>query len=78
MEIDNALSFFNGNGLSIKATQGGKTDPSKDIPRYVKMAECGMLDIDPIVTDTFKLEEVNQAFDLLKSGSAGRIMIEME
>ena len=30
---------------------------------------------DRLHTDTFTLDEVNQAFDLLKSGNAGRIMI---
>jgi S-(hydroxymethyl)glutathione dehydrogenase/alcohol dehydrogenase len=78
LEINNALSFFNGNGLSIKATQGGKTDPTSDIQRYVKMGKAGMLNVDNIVTHTFKLEEVNAAFDLLKSGTAGRIIVEME
>jgi len=78
LEIANALSFFNGNGLSIKATQGGKTDPSKDIPRYVNLNKDGKLNIDKIVTHQYKLYDVNKAFDTLKNGSAGRIMIEME
>ena len=78
LEIANALSFFNGNGLSIKATQGGKTDPSKDIPRYVNLNKDGKLNIDKIVTHQYKLYDVNKAFDTRKHGSAGRIMIEME
>ena len=78
LEIVNALSFFNGNGLSIKATQGGKTDPSNDILRYVKLEKAGKLYIDEFITHRYKLDEVNEAFDTLRSGIAGRIMIEME
>jgi S-(hydroxymethyl)glutathione dehydrogenase/alcohol dehydrogenase len=78
LEIINALSFFNGNGLSIKATQGGKTDPSSDILRYVKLEKAGKLYIDEFITHRYKLDEVNEAFDMLRSGTAGRIMIDME
>lgn len=75
--IPNGVSLFGGRGKSISATQGGMTNPSEDIPRYVKMHKAGLLDIDKIVTHTFCLDEVNDAFRLLKSGTAGRIMIKM-
>ena len=75
--IPNGVSLFGGSGKSISATQGGMTNPSEDIPRYVKMHKAGLLDIDKIVTHTFLLDEVNDAFELLKSGKAGRIMIKM-
>jgi S-(hydroxymethyl)glutathione dehydrogenase/alcohol dehydrogenase len=78
LEVVNALSFFNGNGLSIKATQGGKTNPSNDILRYVKLEKAGKLYIDNFITHRYKLDQVNEAFDMLKSGNAGRIMIDME
>jgi 2-desacetyl-2-hydroxyethyl bacteriochlorophyllide A dehydrogenase len=78
LTLDNALSFFNGNGLVVKATQGGKTDPDIDIPRYIEMHKNGRLNIEKIVTHRFLLSEVNDAFLLLKTGNAGRIMIDME
>ena len=77
IEIMNALNLFNGMGQSIKATQGGKTNPAEDIPRYVRMHKEGLLDIKQFVTHRFKLDEVNDAFDLLKSGNAGRIIVEI-
>jgi len=77
VEVMNAVNLFNGVGQSIKATQGGKTNPQEDIPRYVKMHKEGILDISQFVTHRFKLSEVNDAFDLLKSGNAGRIIIEI-
>ena len=57
------------------ATQGGGTDPEKDIPRYIALANRGLLDYESLHTNTFTLDEVNDAFDLLRSGDAGRIMI---
>lgn len=77
IEIINALNLFNGMGQTIKATQGGKTNPTEDIPRYVRMHKEGLLDVKQFVTHTFKLEQVNEAFDLLRSGNAGRIIIKI-
>lgn len=77
IEIINALNLFNGMGQTIKATQGGKTNPTEDIPRYVRMHKEGLLDVKQFVTHKFKLNEINEAFDLLKSGNAGRIIIEI-
>jgi Zn-dependent alcohol dehydrogenase len=77
VEVMNAVNLFNGVGQSIKATQGGKTNPHEDIPRYIKLHQNGLLDISKLITHTFTLDEVNDAFDLLKTGNAGRIIIEI-
>jgi Zn-dependent alcohol dehydrogenase len=77
VEVMNAVNLFNGMGQSIKATQGGKTNPQEDIPRYVKMYQEGILDVKQFVTHYFTLDQINEAFDLLKSGNAGRIMIKI-
>ena len=77
VEIMNAVNLFSGMGQTIKATQGGRTNPTEDIPRYVRMHQEGILSIEQFVTHRFKLDQVNEAFDLLRSGSAGRIIIEM-
>ena len=77
LEVLNAVNLFSGNGQSIKATQGGRTNPSEDIPRYVRMYEQGLLDVNQFVTHRFSLNQVNEAFDILKSGIAGRIIIEI-
>ena len=75
--LPNAVSMFDGSGKSIRATQGGRTDPEKDIPRYINLALKGLLDYETLHTHTFSLDEVNEAFDLLKSGNAGRIMVKI-
>ena len=77
VEVMNAVNLFSGMGQTIKATQGGKTNPTEDIPRYVRMHKEGILDIESFVTHRFKLDQVNEAFDLLRSGNAGRIIIEI-
>jgi len=77
VEVMNAVNLFSGMGQIIKATQGGKTNPTEDIPRYVRMHKEGILDIESFVTHRFKLDQVNEAFDLLRSGNAGRIIIEI-
>jgi len=77
VEVMNAVNLFSGMGQTIKATQGGKTNPTEDIPRYVRMHQEGILDVKQFVTHRFKLDQVNEAFDLLRSGNAGRIIIEI-
>ena len=77
LNILNPLSFFDGQGKSVRASQGGGTKPEIDIPRYVALANKGIIDYETLHTDTFTLDEINEAFDLLKSGNAGRIIIKI-
>ena len=77
IEVCNVLSMFDGSGKSIRATQGGKTDPEKDIPRYIGLANSGVLKFEELHTHTFTLDTINNAFDLLKTGNAGRIMVKI-
>lgn len=75
--IPNGNTLFNGVGKVIKASQGGQTNPTEDIPRYVKLHKAGILNIDKIISHRFAFDRVNTAFDLLRTGTAGRIMIEI-
>ena len=74
-EIFNAVSLFAGSGQLIKATQGGKTNPTEDIPRYINLYKSGKLNISNIITNSIDLDNINKAVDLLKTGNAGRILI---
>jgi len=73
-----ARHLFDGEGKTLKATQGGGFNPEKDIPRYVAMWKSGHLKIDGIVTHRFPLDRVNEALDAVRSGQAGRAMLLME
>jgi S-(hydroxymethyl)glutathione dehydrogenase / alcohol dehydrogenase len=77
VELKNANHMFGGEGKMIKATQGGKFQPSKDIPRYVKLHKAGVLNIENIITHRVKLDQINEAIDLVRKGQASRILIEM-
>jgi len=77
IELKNAKHFFDGDGKSIKATQGGKFSPSKDIPRYTRLFKGGVLKVDGIITHCMKLEDINEALDLVRDGQASRILIKM-
>jgi 2-desacetyl-2-hydroxyethyl bacteriochlorophyllide A dehydrogenase len=73
--IPNANKMFDGAGKLIKATQGGMTSPTDDIPRYINLYKAGLLDISKIITHRFDIDNINEAFNILKSGKAGRIII---
>jgi len=73
--VPDSLKFFSGSGLMIKASQGGTTTPHEDIPRYLELLRLGLISVEHLITHRFTLTEVNEAFKILKSGIAGRIMI---
>lgn len=75
--IPNGNLMFNGNGITVKASQGGQTSPNEDIIRYIKLHKIGAINISKIITNRFKLSEINEAITMLRSGKCGRIMIEM-
>ncbi len=64
-------------GKRIIGTWGGETNPKKDIPRYVQSFLKGKSPIDQLITHRFQFEKINDAFDLLKNGEAGRIVLKI-
>jgi len=75
--ISNARHLFEGEGKSIRATQGGGFRPDLDIPRYLRVLAERDIYSTRLVTHRLRLDEINHALDLVRSGSAGRILIEM-
>lgn len=72
-----ARHLFDGEGKTIKATQGGGFQPDRDIPRYVQMWKSGHLKIDGVITHRFPFAQINEALDAVRSGGVGRAMLEM-
>lgn len=68
-------SLFGTKGKQIIASQGGKTNPDIDIPRYASMWTSKKLDFAKIITHKLKLSEINNAVTILKSGDCGRIIL---
>lgn len=77
IELLDAHHFFEGEGKIFTATQGGKFNPTIDIPRYVRLAAGGVLSIDGIITHRMKLDDINAAIDMVRSGGASRILIDL-
>lgn len=61
----------------LKGSEGGQCQPARDIPRLVRLAEAGRISYDGLVTNTFPLEQINDALDLMRSGKGGRILLEI-
>lgn len=62
----------------LKGSHGGGTKPDVDIPRYLRLMEAGKLSLDGIVTHELKLEQINEAIEIVRSGDAGRVLIAMQ
>jgi len=78
IKIPDGVSWWSPSGKSIIVSQGGKTNPQNDLKRYVKMHKAGILDIDKIITAVYSIDGVDEAFELLMSGIAGRVMVKMD
>lgn len=76
VQIPNARNLFNGEGCSIRATQGGRFNPSLDIPRYAAAHAAGRISLDGLITHRFPLSQINTALDIVRRGQAGRILID--
>jgi S-(hydroxymethyl)glutathione dehydrogenase / alcohol dehydrogenase len=65
-------------GKVFTGSEGGQCQPARDIPRLVRLAEAGKISYEGIVTHEFPLDRVNDAIELMRSGSSGRIVLDMQ
>lgn len=77
LTVEDPNRLFGTEGQRILTTQAGGFDPDTDIKRFVKLYQMGRIDYKSLITHRFKLDEINEAISTLKSGEAGRIMIEI-
>ena len=61
----------------LTGSHGGDSVPDIEIPRYIRLINKKKMTLDNMITHEFKLTEINNAIDLLRSGKAGRIVIKM-
>lgn len=47
------------------------------MPRAITVLECGMLNLDPLVTHVLPLEELDKGIDLMKTGEGMKIIMEI-
>lgn len=75
--LNDPMKLFSNTGIKIIATQGGKSNPTEDIPRYLDLFKTGRIDLDLLVSHEFQLANINTAIDTLISGDCARIIIKV-
>lgn len=66
-------------GKTLVGSHGGDAMPEEDIPRYIRLIQSGKLPLANLITNTFSLDEINDAIEQMRSGVvAGRCMIRMQ
>jgi S-(hydroxymethyl)glutathione dehydrogenase/alcohol dehydrogenase len=64
-------------GKRLIFSEGGLTNPDMDIPRYLKLHARGRLNMAGLVTRRGTLDEINELIDNIRTGKAGRVLLEM-
>lgn len=62
-------------GKQVTGSWGGDTDPDRDLPRYATLFAAGALPLAELITHTYPLEEINQAFSDLEASLVGRALV---
>ena len=62
-------------GRVWKGTAFGGARGRTDVPRIVDWYMDGKIDIDPLITHTLKLDDINRGFDLMHSGESIRAVV---
>lgn len=61
----------------LTGSHGGDAVPQVDIPRLIRLNQAGRLSFEGIITHEFPLDEINAALDLVRSGTAGRVVLKV-
>lgn len=64
-------------GKVLTGSHGGDAKPHEDIPRLATLVRTGKLNLGGLVTHEFPLEQANEAINIVRSGTAGRVLLRM-
>jgi S-(hydroxymethyl)glutathione dehydrogenase/alcohol dehydrogenase len=65
-------------GKVLTGSHGGETNPTQDIPRYIRLYQAGKLKLRELISGRFGLPAINEAIAQMRSGAAaGRCLIDM-
>ena len=64
-------------GKRLIGTWGGDSLPDRDYARYQELLVSGELNLAPLLSQPYRLEDINTAFDDLEAGRVGRPLIDM-
>ena len=60
---------------TVRGSYLGSSVPARDIPRYIKLFQRGLLPVDRLLSREFRLDEINTAFDMLRQGALVRGLV---
>ncbi|PES95261.1 alcohol dehydrogenase [Priestia megaterium] len=63
---------------NIKGSYIGSAVTKRDIPLYLSLYKKGKLPMDKLISDVINFEDINEGFDLLRTGTAKRIIVNMD
>lgn len=61
----------------LTGSHGGSAQPDLEIPRLIRLVNQGRMKLDGMFTHEFPLAKINDAIGALRSGDAGRVLINM-
>jgi S-(hydroxymethyl)glutathione dehydrogenase / alcohol dehydrogenase len=61
----------------LTGSHGGDARPHIDIPRIIGLVKANRLSFDGIITHELPLDQINAALDLVRSGEAGRVLLQV-
>jgi S-(hydroxymethyl)glutathione dehydrogenase/alcohol dehydrogenase len=61
----------------LTGSHGGDAVPHVDIPRLIRLNEAGRLSFSGLITHEFGLDDINAALDMVRSGAAGRVLVDI-
>jgi len=59
----------------LRSCLGGSIRPPVDIPRFVDLYMGGKLKLDELISRTYPLERINEAFAAMKAGEVARSVV---
>lgn len=59
----------------LKGSEGGQCVPDVDIPRIIKLNRAGRMNFEGLITHEFPLDRINDALTAVRSGEAGRVLV---
>jgi S-(hydroxymethyl)glutathione dehydrogenase/alcohol dehydrogenase len=64
-------------GKVLTGCEGGHTNPTVDIPKYLRLYTDGKLRVDGLITHRMPFARINAALDQIRAGEVGRCILEM-
>ena len=61
----------------VLGTHAGGATPALEIPALAALAVAGKLDLAPLVTHRFGLDDIGEAIETTRSGTAGRVVLDI-